>query len=106
MPTVPAGFVHQAELERQIARAIKKLGKDVVRVNHGFGTDSTGEPSIFFRVVLTDSASREEHLAEVTYRISSTLVNELRPIENWGLLPYFNYRSVSEQRKRNDPDWA
>jgi hypothetical protein len=105
MPTVPAGFVHQVQLDRQIARAVRKLGKDVVRVNHSLGADSTGEPSIFFRIVLTDTASRENKLAEVTGRIAAILFDELRPHENWGLLPYFSFRSKSEQETRNDPEW-
>jgi len=27
-----------------------------------------------------------------------------RPQENWGLLPYYSFRSNSEQEKRNDPE--
>jgi hypothetical protein len=30
----------------------------------------------------------------------------MRPYENWGLLPYFSFRSKSEQEKRNDPEWV
>jgi hypothetical protein len=106
MPIVPTGAVHQAQLANQIAKAIRKLGKDAVRVNYSLGTDSTGEPSIFFRIVLTDAASREDKLAGVTGRISEILFDELRPHENWGLLPYFSFRSKSEQQNRNDPEWA
>jgi len=106
MPTVPAGFVHQTQLANQIAKAVRKLGKDAVRVNYSLGADSTGEPSIFFRIVLTDAASREDKLAEVTGRIAAALFDELRPHENWGLLPYFSFRSKSEQDLRNDPEWA
>jgi hypothetical protein len=106
MPTIPAGFVHQSQLGGEIARAIKKLGKQAVRVNYSLGVDSTGEPSIFFRIVLTDSASKEDKLAEVTGRISTTLFDELRPYENWGLLPYFSFRSRSEQENLKDPEWA
>ena len=103
---VPTGLVHQTQLANEIAKSIRKLGKDVVRVNYSLGTDSTGEPSIFFRIVLTDAASREDKLAEVTGRIESILFDEIRPYENWGLLPYFSFRSKSEQQKRNDPEWA
>jgi hypothetical protein len=72
--------------------------------NYSLGTDSTGEPSIF-RIVLTDAASREDKLAEVTSRIS-TILDQIRPQENWGLLSYFSFRSKSEQEELNDPDWA
>ena len=106
MATVPAGFVHQGQLGREVAKAIRKLGKDVVRVNYSLGEDSTGEPSIDFRIVLTDRASKENRLLAVTQRIVDTLFDELRPHENWGLLPYFSFRSKSEQEERNDPEWA
>src|SRR5215470_7006053 len=105
MPTVPVGFVHQAQLDHQITKAVRKLGKDVVRVNYSLGADSTGEPSIFFRIVLTDTASRENELGKVTGRIATILFDELRPHENWGLLPYFTFRSKSEQQTRDDPEW-
>jgi hypothetical protein len=106
MPMVPTGLVHQTQLANEIAKAVRKLGKEVVRVNYTLGTDSTGEPSIFFRIVLTDAASREDNLAEVTGRIETILVDEIRPYKNWGLLPYFSFRSKSEQQKRNDPEWV
>jgi hypothetical protein len=103
---VPTGLVHQTQLANEIAKAIRKLGKEIVRVNYSLGTDSTGEPSIFFRIVLTDAASREDKLAEVTSRVATILFDEIRPHESWGLLPYFSFRSKSEQEKRNDPEWA
>jgi hypothetical protein len=98
--------VHQSQLGNQIAKAVRKLGKEAVRVNYSLGTDSTGEPAIFFRVDPADAASKEDKLAEVTGRIATALFDELRPHENWGLLPYFSFRSKSEQERRNDPEWA
>lgn len=106
MRMVPAGFVHQTQLRNQIAKAVGRLGKEAVHVYYSLGEDSTGEPSIFFRIVLTDAASKEEKLAEVTSRIDRILSDELRPQENWGLLPYFRYRSKSEHEKLNDSEWA
>ncbi len=107
MPIVPIGFVNQTQLDREIEAAVAKLSnKDVVRVRHSFGSDSTGDPAVFFRIVLTDSASKADALAEVADRVSETLVDEVRPLENWGLIPYFNFRSKSEQDKRTEPEWA
>ena len=104
---VPTGIVHPTQLANEIAKAKRKLPKEaVVRVNYNLGTDSTGEPSIFFRIVLTDAASKEDKLAQVTDRIAMILFDGVRPHENWGLLPYFSFRSKSEQEELNDPDWA
>jgi|ERR1700683_607280 hypothetical protein len=106
MPMVPTGLVHQTQLANEIARAVRKLGKDAVGVNYSLGTDSTGDASIFFRIVLTDASSQEDKLAEVTGRIETIFYDEIRPQENWGLLPYFRFRSKSEQEQLNDPEWA
>ena len=105
MPIAPSGFVHQGQLAIEISKAKHKLGQDVVHISYNIGSDSTGEPSVFFRIVLTDAASREDGLAEVTGRVATILFDEIRPLENWGLNPYFNFRSQTEQQKSNDPEW-
>jgi hypothetical protein len=105
MPMVPAGFVHQGQLDAEIKSAIRTLGPEVVHVAYSVGPDSTDEPSIFFRIVLTDAASGEDILTEVTGRVATILFDTVRPIENWGLHPYFNFRSQSEQRRRKDAGW-
>ncbi len=103
----PAGFLNQAELSRGVDDAVRRLDpKEVVRVAYSIGNDSTDEPAIFFRVVLTDAASREDELSDVTRRVETSLFDATRPIEHWGLMPYFSFRSFSEQRMRNDPEWA
>jgi hypothetical protein len=73
---------------------------------HSIGPDSIDDPAMFFRIVLSDAASREGRLADVTGRVASTLFNAIRPIENWGSTPYFSFRSFLEQRIRNDPEWS
>jgi hypothetical protein len=106
MAIVTAGLVHLGQLDAEIKRAASRLGPEAAQVAYRLREDSTGEPSIFFRIVLADAAAKEETLAEVTSRIALVLIEEVRPIENWGLLPYFNFRSQAEQQKQKDPDWA
>ncbi len=106
MAIFPVGLVHRGQLDRGIKTAVSKLGPEATHVSYSLAEDSTGVPSIFFRIVLTDTAAREENLAEATRQIATHLLNEIRPIEDWGLHPYFNFRSVSEQRRRKDPEWA
>jgi hypothetical protein len=101
----PTGFVNQTHLADAIAHAAQKLGPEAVHVAYSVRADSTGVPSIFFRITLTDAAIREDTLAEVTDRIATVMIEDLRPIENWGLHPYFNFRSQSDQRRRPDPEW-
>lgn len=102
---MPTAFLNQAHLANEVAQAIQKLGPEVVRVRYNVGEDMSGDRSIFFRIVLTDEASREETLADVTDRIA-LVFEELRPYENWGLIPYFSFRSHSEQSARHDLAWA
>jgi hypothetical protein len=105
MPIVPSGFVNQTQLANEVNRAIRKLGKDVVRARYSIGTDWSGDPAIYFRIVLSDAASREGTLLDVTGRIEKIL-EEFRPYEDWGVIPYFSYRSKSEQAMRNEPEWS
>ena len=106
MAVIPSGYINQEKLGDEIERARRRLGPEVVRLKHSVGADTSGEPSIYFRIVLTDSASVEETLADVIGQISGILFDELRPYENWGLRPYFSFRSQSEQAKRDDPAWT
>jgi hypothetical protein len=101
---VPSGFVHQGQLDAEIKSAVSKLGPEVIHVAYQVREDSTGEPSIFFRIVLPDAIFKEEALADVTRSISELVVDEVTPIKNWGLHPYFNFRSQSEQQRRPDPE--
>jgi hypothetical protein len=52
----------RAAREREIAAAVKraerKLKPDVVRIRFNPGFDWTGDPSVFFRIVFSDDATR------------------------------------------------
>jgi hypothetical protein len=79
MPLVSTGL---GQLDAEIKSAVGKLGPEAVHVAYRLREDSTGDPSIFFRIVLADSAFREKSLTEVTNSIATTLIDEVRPIEN------------------------
>lgn len=106
MPTIPSRFVYRDQLDAEIKNAVHNLGPEAVHVAYNIGEDSTGIPSIFFRIVLADSSIHEETLSDMTWAISSTIMDQVAPIENWGLHPYFNFRSESEHRTRIDPAWT
>ena len=105
MPMVPAGSVHLGHLDAIVKEASALLGPEVVHVAYQIRPDSTDEPSIFFRILLADSAIRDDIIVAVTRRIADVLMDAVRPLEDWGLRPYFNYRSKSEQDRRRDPDF-
>jgi hypothetical protein len=106
VPTVPRAFVHQSQFKAAIARAQKRVASDVVSIIPTLGDDWSGEPAVFFMVILSDAASKRDQLLSVTDRVSKTIVREVEPLEAWGVLPYFNFRSQSEQAKLNEPTLA
>jgi len=103
---VPAGYVHQGNVDALIKNALSSLSPEVTHVAYRIGPDSTDEPSIFFRIVLADAYIHEDTIANLTERIARILLDAVRPVENWGFRPYFRYRSKSEQDRRPDPDWV
>ena len=106
MAIVSSGFVTESQVSEEVAKASRKLGEDVVQVRYNLGSDWTGDPSIYFRIVLTDASSKEEVVGEVADRVRTILSEELRIRENWGLNSYFNFCSKSDHAMSNDPKWA
>jgi hypothetical protein len=77
----------------------------VVRIRYSLGSDWSGDPSIFFRVVVTDNASRKAQLRDLAQNVARTLNNEVK-VEELGLHSYFNFRSLSEQATLEEPAWT
>ncbi|HEY6392135.1 MAG TPA: hypothetical protein VIX89_12700 [Bryobacteraceae bacterium] len=82
-----------------MARAARRLGSHVLSVTPTLEADWSGEPAAFFMVVLSDAASRRDQLLKVTNEVSDAIVQQVQPLEEWGVLPYFNFRSESEQAR-------
>jgi hypothetical protein len=94
---IARAFVHQAQLHKAVDDLKPTLGPDVVRLTYDLGQDWSGEPAIFFRIVLSNRASRRDQLRNATNQITNMIVQHLQPLEEWGVLPYFSFRSESEQ---------
>ena len=102
---VPRGVVHQAQLADAVQRAEAALRPDVVRIRYNLDEDWSGVEALFFRIVLTDNASRKDRLREVARRVSDTIAREVQPAD-FGLQAYFNFRSQSEEDSLKEPAWA
>jgi hypothetical protein len=102
---VPKVFVTEAQFEPAVQRAVQALAPDVVRIRFSLDEDWTGNPSIFFRIVLSDDAPRKERLGDIARRVMSTIHKEVMP-DDLGLNAYFNYRTLAEQSDLKDPKWA
>jgi hypothetical protein len=100
-----SGLVRQGKFEEAVQRAENALKPEIVRIRYSLGNDWTDDPSIFFRILLSDDASRPNRLQEVAERVTQHIIQEVRS-EEYGYHAYFNFRSNSEQEKLRDPAWA
>jgi hypothetical protein len=105
MPVLPSGIVNQRQVAAAVQKAADSLAPYVVRIRYAVTPDSTGVAAIFFRVLLSDQASREDRLYETTQRISRKILDIVKPREKFGMEAYFNFRSASEQAKLKDVAW-
>ena len=91
--------------EEEVERVAKGLAPDVVRIRFNVGRDWSDHLAVYFRVILSDAASRRDRLAEVTAKVRERLVNELGLPESEPI-PYFRFRSESEQAQLMEQSWA
>ena len=103
---IPRAVAQQNQFASAVADVEPQLVPEVVRIRYTLGNDWSGEPAVFFRVVLTNDASKRDRLFEVTSRVSSLVERQIEPLEQWGVLPYFTFRSQLEQDQLREPAWA
>ena len=93
----PTHLVDAAQIAQEIELSSIKLVPGVVRVKHTVTENFDGDPAIYFRILLTAEASREDNISRVTSRVMTLVFDEN---------PYFKYRSESEQAALGDVAWA
>jgi hypothetical protein len=97
-------FVHQARFQTAVKRCEQRLASQgVVSITSTLGNDWSGAPAVFFMIILSDAASRRDQLLRITNVVSQAIVEEVQPLEQWNVLPYFNFRSQSEQVRLDQP---
>jgi hypothetical protein len=100
----PLEAVKQPQINAAIAEVVKELSPWVRYIRYNIAHDWSGQWAIFFRVLLSDEASRgrlREITTQVVWRMSERL-----DLPNLSLFPHFDFRSESEQAALNEPDWA
>jgi hypothetical protein len=83
----------------------EKFSPDVVRIRYHTGFDWNGGPAVFFRILLSDHASRRENLGDITERVGRELSDEFLRLGDSEYFPYTTFRSKTEQDKLKDPQW-
>ena len=102
---VPMAVLKQREIEKGVATVEREFRRDIVRIRYDLGTDWSGDWAIYFRILLSDEASRDSRLHHVAERVRKRLREKIKPEEH-GVLPYFNFRSESEQAELQEEVWA
>jgi hypothetical protein len=106
MPTyMPIANTKEAEIEAAIKDIAARLRPDVVRIRYEIAEDWSGDWGIFFRVTLSDKASSPRRLHDVTTRVVES-VSKAMDFPALGVFPYFNFRSLSEQKTSREEAWA
>jgi hypothetical protein len=95
---LPRGVAQPTELIKRL-NALAPFPPGVVNLRYTVENDWTGDPAIFFWITLSDEAARPAILSQTSRRIMDFIAQELDPVGQWGLIPYFNFRSQSEQEK-------
>ncbi len=92
------------QINAVVAEAMKDLSPWVKLIRYDIGEDWTGQPGIFFRVLLSDEACKPKNRREIVPRVVDNISDRLDPSE-LGLFPYFNFRSESEQAVAREAAW-
>lgn len=103
---LPKAFIEERQFAAAVAEVERMLRPEVLRIRYTLGEDWTGDPAVFFRVVISDAFSGRDQIWKVTDHVSTTLEQQIEPVEQWGVRPYFNYRSQSEQEVLREEAWA
>jgi len=99
MAYLAKGVAQASDLVKRFNRLSHVVIPGVEKWNYTFEDDWSGDPAIFFWVIVNDEASKPQNLRQVRAAFMAQIID--LPGE-WGLIPYFNFRSRSEQAKLKD----
>ena len=99
--TLPRGLRQTAELNRHVEE-LAPLLPGVVDLRYRIDDDWSGDPGIFFSITLSDEAASRAILGQTSRRIMNLITERIDPMAQWDLIPYFSFRSQSEQENRKE----
>jgi hypothetical protein len=102
MAYLARGIAQASELVKKFNQLAHVVIPGVVKWRYTFENDWSGDPAIFFWVIVTDEASKPQNLRHAKAAFIATINNHVDLPGEWGLIPYFNFRSRSEQAKLGD----
>jgi len=93
---LPRGVAQPWELDKCL-KALGPFPPGIVNLRYTLEEDWSGDPAIFFWITLSDEAAHREVISQTCRRIMDFFTERLDSMGQWGLIPYFNFRSQSEQ---------
>jgi hypothetical protein len=102
---LPSTVTKEPQINAAVAEVVRELSPAVQRIRYEIGQDWTGEWVIFFRVLLSDEATKKRNLRKIAPRVISRMSDEFFPL-GLGLIPHFDFRSEAEQAAAHEPAWA
>jgi hypothetical protein len=102
---LPNAVANQQQGNATIEQVAHQLPDAVVHVRFDIAPDWSGDWGMFFRIILSDEAIKGGNVRAVTARVERMLLERL-DFQSMGVIPYFNYRSQSEQAAMREPAWA
>jgi hypothetical protein len=99
---LPRGVAHRTELVKHLD-ALAPFPPGVVNLRYTIDNDWSGDTAIFFWITLTDEAASPAVLPNISRRIRESITERVDPLGEWGLIPYFYFRSQSEQAMLQEP---
>ena len=103
MATFPLTLDKQAEINAVVSDILREMAPDVVRIRFDFHEDWSGDPGVFFRVLLSDELDRKR-FHEVATRVRNTLWDRV-DFFGMGVFPYHNFRKEGEQAVLKEKSW-
>ena len=91
--------------DQRVQDIAMRFPDEVVSIRYFTSYDWTGDPAIYFQVLLSDDATKASVLGEVTARVQEELFDKLQ-LRRSDYAPYFYFRGKSEQDEMKDPAWA
>src|SRR5580693_7504533 len=101
---LPAGIVHDSQINAAIADVCRELAPDVKRIRFDRRADWSGDDAVYFRILISDDAA-ETRLRETMKKTVSMLESSL-DLWQLGFFVYYNVRSESEQDVLREKSWA
>ncbi|MGA2595063.1 MAG: hypothetical protein ABSH32_34630 [Bryobacteraceae bacterium] len=101
---LPSAINKQPQIDAAVTAVERLLAPDVVHIRYDIGRDWGGDWAIFFRVLLSDEASKLR-LRDVATQVVWRLADQL-DFQALGVFPYHNFRSASEQAVLHEEAWA